>query len=192
VLLSLLVLLAVLFIVLQFFPDNVIFLRIENIFKGRDSSFSGRTFDSIYLGWKVAAKKSIFFGAGAGQIKHLALGLFNQFYNNDFDISKVTIPNSIGDLMAQFGLLGVFLKLGLEVYFFFKTKVFSNYYRLGLFLFVFIYQFTGSFITNIAEYVVWILAFTVGLFPEFDKKNIFSDRVSDPEGDNRRLTTDEV
>jgi hypothetical protein len=173
VLVSLVLVVAALFFILQFFPDNVVFLRIENIFKGRDSSFSGRTFDSIYLGWKVAAEKNIFFGAGAGQTKHLALDLFNQFYKNNFDVSKLTIPNSIGDLLAQFGLLGVFIKLGLEVFFFFRAKVYLNYYRLGLFLFVFIYQFTGSFLTNIAEYVIWLMAFTPFLFPEFDKTRVF-------------------
>jgi hypothetical protein len=47
--------------------------------------------------------------------------------------------------------------------------VWTNYYRLLLFLFVFIYQFTGSFITNVAEYVIWILAFT-NTFHQFDVK----------------------
>jgi hypothetical protein len=36
-----------------------------------------------------------------------------------------------------------------------------------LFIFIFVYQFTGSFITNLAEYVIWILAFT-NAFPQFD------------------------
>ncbi len=47
------------------------------------------------------------------------------------------------------------------------TKVWRNYYRLLLFVFVFIYQFTGSFITNIAEYVIWIMVFTT-VFKEYD------------------------
>jgi hypothetical protein len=46
--------------------------------------------------------------------------------------------------------------------------VWRNYYRLLLFTFIFIYQFTGSFITNVAEYVIWIMAFTP-VFREFDK-----------------------
>ncbi|MBC7536218.1 MAG: hypothetical protein H7258_11050, partial [Ferruginibacter sp.] len=50
---------------------------------------------------------------------------------------------------------------------FFYTKVWTNYFRLLLFIFIFIYQFTGSFVTNIAEYVIWILAFT-NVFVEFD------------------------
>jgi hypothetical protein len=162
-----------LFLALRFFPDNLIFIRLENIFRGKDTSFSGRTFDSIYLGWKLAAQKSLLFGCGAGQIKVIGLDLFNSFYLNSFTPNQLAIPNNIGDLLAQFGLLAVLAKLGIEFYFFFKTRVYTNYYRLGLFLFIFIYQFTGSYITNIAEYVIWLLAFYPPLFPEFDKKKIF-------------------
>jgi hypothetical protein len=165
--------LGVVFLAIHFFPDNFIFLRIENIFKGRDTSFSGRTFDSIYLGWELAAQKSLFFGSGPGQIKVIGVDLFNKFYLNTFSPDQLAIPNNIGDILAQFGLLGVLIKLSLEIYFFFKSKVYMNYYRLSLFLFIFIYQFTGSFITNIAEYVIWILAFYSPLFPEFNKINFF-------------------
>src|SRR4051794_18362212 len=93
ILMTLLVAMAGLFLMVQFFPDNVVFIRIENIFKGRDTSFSGRTFDSIYLGWKLAAQKSILFGAGAGQIKVIGLELFNKFYLNTFTTEQLAIPN---------------------------------------------------------------------------------------------------
>ena len=170
---GILLLMIILFFAIQFYPDNIIFIRIENIFIGKDTSFSGRTFDSLYLGWKLAAQKSILFGGGAGQIKVIGLDLFNQFYLNQFTPEQLAIPNSIGDTLAQYGLIGVMLKLGLELYFFFRTKVYTNYYRLVLFLFIFIYQFTGSFITNIAEYTIWLLAFYPPLFPEFNKIRIF-------------------
>jgi hypothetical protein len=164
--------LAVLSFIIYIYTNNILFIRIENVFKGHDTSFSGRTFDSLYLGWKIAAQKSILFGAGPGQIKVLGIDLFNTFYKNIFTRDQIGIPNSIGDLLAQFGLIGVLLKLSLEVYFFFKTEVYSNLYRLWLFLFVFIYQFTGSFINNIAEYVIWILAFYPPLFIEFNKSAV--------------------
>lgn len=163
-----------LILIIYFFPDNLIFIRIENVFKGRDTSFSGRTFDSIYLGWKIAAQKSILFGAGPGQIKIVGVELFSKFYQSSFTSDQLAIPNNIGDILAQYGLLGVSLKLFLEIYFFFKTKVYNNIYRLSLFLFVFIYQFTGSFINNIAEYVIWIMAFSPFLFPQFNKSNLFN------------------
>jgi hypothetical protein len=158
---------------LKFFPNNVIFVRIENVFKGQDTSFSGRTFDSIFLGWKIASQKSLLFGCGPGQVKILGLEIFNVFYRNTYTPDQIAIPNSIGDTLAQYGLVGVLGKLALEVYFFFKTQVNTNYYRLALFLFVFIYQFTGSFVTNISEYVIWLMAFYIPLFSSFGKANIF-------------------
>jgi hypothetical protein len=80
-----------------------------------------------------------------------------------------SIPNAAAETLAIFGWAGLILRIGIELFFFFLTKVWTNYYRLLLFLFVFIYQFTGSFITNVAEYVIWILAFT-NVFHQFDVK----------------------
>ena len=174
-----------LFVLILFFPDNIIFIRVSNIFKGYDSSFKGRVFDALYLGWKAAEQKSIFFGAGPGQLKVIGMDIFKKFYRYD-QFGAIAIPNSIGDLLAVFGLLGVALKITLEFYFFFKTRVYTNFYRLSLFLFIFIYQFTGSFITNIAEYVIWILAFYGPLFPEFNKINVFGNV---PEGKHVPINT---
>ena len=66
---------------------------------------------------------------------------------------------------------GLIIRFSLEWYFFFRTKTYSNYYRLGLFIFIFIYQFTGSYFFNVAEYTIWTLAFSQ-VFEEFDRKNI--------------------
>jgi hypothetical protein len=156
----------------ELFPENVLVQRLNNVLQGTDTSFKGRTTDSFFLGWELAKLKSIWFGVGPGQVKELGLDIFRDFYNyGAFPKESVRIPNSLGDTLATFGLIGVGIRMILEVYLFFKTKVYSNYYRLSLFLFIFIYQFTGSFLTNIAEYVIWILAFHPGLFPEFDRKS---------------------
>ncbi|HXB90699.1 MAG TPA: hypothetical protein VNU72_00355 [Puia sp.] len=164
-------LLAIVMITLfAFFPENVFFRRLENILAGKDTSFNGRTFDSFILSMDIARKKSLMWGAGFGQVKVVGLDLYRKFYNDgSFTVSDVAIPNSIGDLLATLGLVGVGLKLFLETFFFFRSGVWSNYYRLGLFIFIFAYQFTGSFISNIAEYAIWILAFKPDLFPEFNK-----------------------
>jgi hypothetical protein len=169
------ILLFIVFIVaIAFFPDNVFFLRIANVFSGKDISFNGRTFDSFYLGWKIAAEKSILFGVGPGQVKSIGLDFFKEFYNYTlFTESDIGIPNSLGDTLAVFGIVGVIIRLTLQILFFFKTKVYNNFYRLGLFIFAFIFQFTGSFITNIAEYVIWIMAFSPWLFTEFDKIKVY-------------------
>jgi hypothetical protein len=98
------------------------------------------------LGWKIADEKSILFGAGPGQVKSIGLGFFKEFYNySSFTKSEIRIPNSVGDTLAIFGVLGVLIRMTLEIVFFFKTKVYTNFLRLSLFIFVFIYQFTGSF-----------------------------------------------
>ena len=167
--------LLILFVItLQMFPNNVFFVRMANVFEGNDNSFRGRTFDSFYLGWKIAAEKSILFGSGPGQTKLLGLDFFKVFYDSqNFVESEIAIPDSVGDTLAVFGIVGVLIRVCVHTYFFFKTRVYANFYRLGLFIFVFIYQFTGSYLTNISEYVIWILAFSPALFSEFDKVNVY-------------------
>jgi len=163
-----LLLLAVAVVAFLTFPDNFIIRRLDNILAGRDSSFTGRTLDSFILSLDIVHRKSLWWGTGFGQFKLLGVARFREFYNsNHYTLHDVVIPNSIGDLLGTLGLLGVAIKLFIEAYFFFRARVFRNDYRLVLFLFIFVYQFTGSFISNIAEYVIWILAFTPDLFPEF-------------------------
>lgn len=169
ILLGSLGLLLIFILLVKYYPDNAVFKRFANVFEGNDSSFKGRTTDSFFLGWKMAEMKSILFGCGLGQIKVLGLETFTKFYKHTFTSNTISIPNSMGETLAMYGILGFFVRFVIEVYLFFKTKVFLNYYRLSIFLFVFIYQFTGSFLNNIAEYVLWIMAFTPA-FAEFDKK----------------------
>lgn len=165
--------LIILAIVAHFFPDNLLFARINNVLSGTDTSFLGRTYDSFYLGWEIASEKNIWFGCGPGQTKLIGLDNYRAFYNHEaFTSADVKIPNSLGDTLATFGVVGLAARLIAVSVLFFKTNVYNNYYRLGLFAFIFIYQFTGSFITNIAEYVIWIMAFYPGLFPEFDRTNL--------------------
>ncbi|HET6766326.1 MAG TPA: hypothetical protein VFH08_02970, partial [Chitinophagaceae bacterium] len=102
----------------------------------------------------------------------LGLELWRTFYSYNFSINEVTIPCAMAETLAVFGIIGVCLRIGIQVFLFFRTKVYSNYYRLALFIFIFIYQFTGSYIMNIAEYAIWILAFHRGIFKEFEQINI--------------------
>lgn len=170
-LLLLLFLFSSIVILIYVYPDNLVFKRVVNIFEGNDSSFRGRTTDAFYLGYMIADMKSVLFGAGIGQIKELGLQLLTNYYQHSYTKDLITIPNVTGETIAIFGLFGLLVRLCVIVYLFFKTKVFSNYYRLALFIFIFIYQFTGSYITNIPEYLIWIAAFTTG-FHEFDKSAI--------------------
>lgn len=152
-----------------FYPDNVFFERLRNIASGKDSSAKGRTTDSFVLAWNIAKMKSVYFGIGLGQLKLIGRDYIIHFYQYT-DIPTVTrIPNAVAETLNIYGIAGVLVRFFIIGYLFFKTKVWNNYYRLFLFLFVFLYQFTGSFLFNVAEYMIWVLAFSPKVFPQFDK-----------------------
>jgi hypothetical protein len=152
-----------------FYPNNPLFVRLYNVFSGADSSANGRTFEAFQLAYMIAELKSIWWGIGLGQVKVIGDEVIKTFYNYPPEVGRVNIPCAMAETMAIFGIIGAGLRLFLEIFLFFKTKVYTNYYRTSLFLFIFIYHFTGSFITNIAEYVIWILAFS-NVFPEFTRQ----------------------
>jgi hypothetical protein len=154
-----------LFVSWKWFPGNPLFHRISNIFKGDDTSARGRTYEAFMVADKVVAKKSRLFGIGPGQLKIIGRDIIIQFYFYSKIPQTIRIPNAMAETVAYYGYLGAAIRLIIEILLFFRTRVYRNPYRLWLFLFVFIYQFTGSYITNIAEYIVWVLAFC----PAFDE-----------------------
>jgi hypothetical protein len=159
------------FLMLYFFlPDNFLFERIHNIFSGKDTSARGRTTEAFTLAWNIAKMKSICWGIGPGQLKIIGRDYIIQFYHYSNIPEPIRIPNAVAETLNIYGLVGIAIRFGLIVYLFFKTKVWTNYYRLFLFLFIFIYQFTGSFIFNVAEYIIWALSFCPALFPEFNRR----------------------
>jgi hypothetical protein len=161
---------SVFIVMVIFFPRNVIFIRLKDILSGIDTSGKGRTYEAFMLAGKILEQKSVTWGIGPGQIKILGSDIIKDYYLYPPDYNNIAIPNAAAETMAIFGWAGLFLRLFIEVFFFFFTKVWRSYYRLLLFLFIFLYQFSGSFITNIAEYTIWILAFT-NVFPAFDVRN---------------------
>jgi hypothetical protein len=164
-------LLALLVMVL-FFPNNALFTRLTNIFSGQDLSGKGRTTDSFYLADRILDMKHHLWGIGPGQIKILGSFIIREYYAypNYYDV--IGIPNAVAETWVLFGWAGLFLRFGLEFFLFFHTRAWTNYYRLALFLFVFVYQFTGSFITSLAEYLIWLMVF-VNVFPQFDTAKTF-------------------
>lgn len=154
-------------LMLAFFPDNSLFVRIGNILQGKDTSGNGRTAEAFILAVKMLKLKTFAFGIGAGQVKTLGAEIVRDYYFYPFDFTNIAIPNATAETLALFGWVGVSFRFAVEIFLFFYTKVWTNYFRLMLFLFIFLYQFTGSFVTNIAEYVVWIMAFWKG-WNEFD------------------------
>jgi hypothetical protein len=159
----------VLLLLIIFYPDNALFIRIQNIFSGVDSSTRGRTTDSFGIAWKIASERSIWFGSGLGQVKVLAHDIVKRYYNYWGDLDVVRIPNAVAETLAIFGIWGLVIRFGLIFYLFFKTRVLANHYQTAVFIFIFVYQFTGSYITNVVEYMAWILAFS-NCFPQFDNE----------------------
>lgn len=142
--------------------SNTFATRIENFVSGKDSSGTVRTVLSYALAYYIALQRSLWWGVGFGQIKILGADLTEQFFGG----GNGRLPCAIAETMAQFGFVGLAVRLGLEVFFFYRARVWKNYFRLALFVYIFVYQFTGSYMTNIAEYVIWILAFSP-VFQEF-------------------------
>jgi hypothetical protein len=149
-----------------FFRDNPVFIRIVNIFSGNDTSTTGRTGDAFILAGKLLKDNNPWWGIGPGQLTATGADMIRGYYLYHFT-TPVAIPNAAAETLALFGWIGLAIRLLLEIVLFFITSVWKNYYRLLLFLFIFIYQFMGSYITNMAEYVIWILAFT-NSFPQFN------------------------
>ncbi|HEY2720974.1 MAG TPA: hypothetical protein VGI82_04585 [Chitinophagaceae bacterium] len=162
-------------IVFFLFRDSFFVVRMLNIISGNDSSGKGRTSDAFILAGKLLQKRDEFWGVGLGQIKIVGEVIIRKYYMYGGNF-VATIPNACAETLAIFGWVGLSLRLLIEVFFFFRTRVWTNYYRLWLFLFIFIYQFTGSFITNAVEYVIWLFAF-INVFSQFDVKK---DRVATP------------
>lgn len=156
-------------IVVLFFRNNPVFLRLGNIFSGDDTSGSGRTSDAFMLAGKLLHEKSEYWGIGLGQIKIMGGDIIRSYYLYSPGY-PVAIPNAAAETLVTFGWIGLVLRIFIELFLFFYTKVWTNYFRLLLFLFMFFYQFTGSYITNPAEYVIWILAFT-NVFRQFNVKH---------------------
>ncbi len=158
------------YFVWEFFPLNPVVDRMEKIFAGHDSSANGRTWEAFMLAWKILGKTDYLWGAGWGQIKIVGQPIIVEYYNYQGTwVDLVRIPNAMAETLASLGLVGFLGRLLAELGLFFYTKVYSNYYRLILFAFLFIYQFTGSYLTNIYEYLMWVMVF-LPILPQFNKE----------------------
>lgn len=148
-------------------PDNPFFIRAGNIITGADSSTKGRLVHSFMFAKDLILQHNAWMGVGPGQIKILAHDLIVSFYKYTGEYAEIVrIPNSMGEMLATYGIYGFILKIFFEVFFFVRLKIYRNLYSLGLFIFIFIYQFTGSFLVNAAEIGIWAIVFA-GRFPLF-------------------------
>jgi hypothetical protein len=153
-------------------PGNPVYIRIENILTGADSSSKGRLVYSFMFAKDLVMQHNVWFGVGPGQVKILAHDLIVNFYQYTGDYAEtVRIPNSMGEMLATYGIIGFTVKIVVEIILFVHLKIYRNLYSLMLFMFIFIYQFTGSFLVNAAEIGIWAIVFQ-GRFPDFEIGNI--------------------
>jgi len=137
--------------------DNLLTARFANVLSGDDSSGNHRVFESTLVGYYIAQSTDLWFGSGFGQTKYFAPVFFDQFHVN-VELDRLT--NSVANTLAASGIIGILIRFSVEFILFFRTRVHASLFRLILFIHMFIYQFTGSFLTNLAEYFIWMLAFS--------------------------------
>jgi len=143
---------------------NPISLRVLQVLAGNDGSTQARTILSYIASYVVASSKSIWWGVGLGQMKlmdisYLHFGLING------------VPNMMAGIFAEFGLIGVTAMVAVEIYLFFKTRVYLNSFRLAMFVMAFLQQATGSYGTDVQQYLTWFLAF-FPCFPEYNLRDV--------------------
>lgn len=162
---------------LMIFTKNPLADRMHMIFNGKDTSVNGRTIEAFDLAFQCAEEKNKWTGIGLGQIKVIGEDVIRPFYQKRDPVGyskenwpRMAIPNASAETLAQLGIIGLILRLGLQVFLFFKCKVTDNWFQFFVFFFVFSYQLMGSFLFSTAEVLLWIFAF-YPLFPNLNRKN---------------------
>ncbi len=153
------------------YVPNPISERLSLVATGQDSSADSRTVSSFIVAYSVAEPKSLLWGAGLGQAKLADVSDLRLAFTIG------VIPNAVAGGFAELGIIGMLIKFALEFYFFFRTRVYRNAFRLAMFVVVFITQLTGSYLMNVQEYLIWVLAFGP-FFPEMDFKRIIRPKLS--------------
>jgi hypothetical protein len=142
------------------FIPSPISSRISQVLSGNDPSVDSRTVSSLVVAQIVVAHRSAWWGVGLGQAKLVDLPA------GGLAFTRAVIPNSVAATYAELGIVGVVLRISLELYLFFHTRVYDNSFRLAMFTAAFFMQFTGGFIEETREYIIWGFAFC-SFFPEF-------------------------
>jgi hypothetical protein len=142
-----------------FFPENPLSFRLQNLLAGNDTSGRGRTYEAFEIGWQVLSQHNPLFGIGLGQFKIIGRETLIYYYKFANMPEVARLPNAMAETLVVYGIVGFSLKLLLQIGLFVKMKVYQNVFQLSLFLSLFVYQFTGSYVFNEMEYVFWIMAF---------------------------------
>jgi len=160
------------------FKVDVLYNRVVSIVHWQDDSINGRTKEAFFLANEMVEVKSRWFGIGHGQIKILGEDYIRPFYKYEKENwPVVALPNAAAETLAVFGYLGLLLRLFIQGFIFLRFRIHYNLFNLCLFLFLFIYQFMGSFYMSGTEIAFWVLCCTP-LFPEFNFDRLKSGQLS--------------
>lgn len=142
---------------LMILVPNPISARFGQVMTGGDASTNLRAFFAYPAAWEIASTKSIWWGVGLGQMKVLNLGVLGHGIES-------TLPSAASQTLAESGIFGLIVRFGVELYLFYRTRVFRNPFRLAMFFVAFVSQLTGSYTDDVQSYILWLFAF----FPFFD------------------------
>lgn len=171
-LISLISLIIIGFAIHKIKPNNSISKRVSMIISGEDTSANGRTTQSFGLAKDVAKDKSYLFGAGPGQSKIIAKKYY--FKNLPYRSAMpevIRYSNVSATTLASYGISGLMIRVIILLIFFFKLKVYENIYGTSIFVFMFIFQFMASYMINISELSIWVIAFLSVSKKEFNWAN---------------------
>ncbi|GEM_PF-6628635 len=159
-----------LLIILPLIGDSFMY-RIKQTIEGKDNSGNVRLIYATQSAYNMIKKYNFYFGVGFGQTKEYVLEFTAKIpgYGSD------RLPNTFASTLATVGFIGIILKISFLVFFFLKTHVYQNIFRLTLFFYTFIYGLSGGWMLNVYEFILWAFTFST-IFSKFDKKNILKSR----------------
>ena len=155
-------------VLLMPFVGEVFLNRMDKVIAGEDHSGKVRVVYSTISAYELIEKYNYFVGVGFGQTKFHVQEFTSQFQGYKTN----RLPSSFASTLATVGIIGISLKYLILLILFIKRKTYRNILQLTLFLYAFIYGFTGGWMLNFYEFFIWVLVFS-RVFPEFDYSIVF-------------------
>lgn len=161
-------LMVVLLVALPFILDSVLFTRLMSFMAGGDHSGQVRVFYSLGSAYGLIERYNYYFGVGLGQAKEYVEYFTSQY--SGYGTNR--LPSSLSSTLASIGMLGVFVKYTLLICLFFLKRIYNNVFHFIIFMYALVYGFTGGWVINPAEFMMWALAFS-GVFKEYDRRALY-------------------
>lgn len=134
---------------------NFLIGRTARIVEGNDQSGLVRVVYSLGAAEELIEHRGFWLGAGPGEAKY-ALGTYTSQYRA---FGGDRLASSVASTLAAVGVVGLAIKLALMLGLFFGTRSHKCKYSRTLFVFLFIYQFTGGYFNDVNEFVILGFAF---------------------------------